>query len=314
MSIQSPSKVGKRRLLITGANGLLGQKLVEQLVEEGKFEVIATGRGSSRLKGEGFQYQVMDIEQEANVEEVISMLRPEVIIHGAAMTHVDECELNQESCFRANVLATQYLVHAAEKISAHFIFVSTDFIFSGEDGKNPYDEEAKPDPVNYYGQTKWEGEKIVMNSNLNWAIARTVLVYGIANDLSRSNIILWVKSSLESGKEIQVVDDQVRTPTLAEDLAAGCILIAEKKASGVFNISGSDLLTPYQMAMETADFFGLDKSLIKRTDSTKFKQPARRPMKTGFIIEKAIKQLGYKPKSFQAGIGVLAKQIILASS
>lgn len=310
----STRPTNKPRLLITGANGLLGQKLVDQLVSEGQFDVLATGRGSCRLSGSGFQYYSLDIENHEQVEEVLLALRPEVIIHGAAMTHVDECELNQEACHRANVLATQYLVEASEKINAHFIFVSTDFIFSGEDGKNPYDEEATPDPVNYYGQTKLEGELIVKNSMLRWAIARTVLVYGIANDLSRSNIILWVKSSLEAGKEIQVVDDQVRTPTLAEDLAAGCILIAKKKAEGVFNISGADLLTPYQMAIETAEYFGLNKTLIKQTDSTKFKQPAKRPMKTGFIIEKARKQLGFEPKSFRTGIGILAKQIILARS
>jgi dTDP-4-dehydrorhamnose reductase len=311
MSTPSPTK---QKLLITGANGLLGQKLVEQLVEKGEFDVIATGRGACRLSGGGFIYQTMDIENQVDVDMVISSLRPEVIIHGAAMTNVDECEQNQEACYRANVLATRYLVEAAEKIKSYFIFVSTDFIFSGEDGKNPYDEDASPDPVNYYGQTKLEGEEIVKNCSLNWAIARTVLVYGIANDLSRSNIILWVKSSLESGKEIQVVDDQVRTPTLAEDLAAGCILMAEQRAIGVFNISGADILTPYQMAIETADFFELNKSLIKQTDSTKFKQPAKRPMKTGFIIEKARKQLGYEPKSFRTGIGILAKQIILARS
>jgi len=311
MSTQNPNKP---KILITGANGLLGQKLVEELVARGNFEVIATGKGECRLKGSGFSWVSLDITNSSQVEEVIQKLAPETIIHGAAMTHVDECELNHEACTLANVKATEYLVKSAEKVNSHFIFVSTDFIFSGEDGKGPYDEEAEPDPVNFYGETKLDGERIVKNSNLNWAIARTVLVYGIANDLSRSNIILWVKSSLEQGKEIQVVDDQVRTPTLAEDLALGCILIAEQKATGVFNISGSDLLTPYQMAIETADYFQLNKDLIKRTDSNQFKQPAKRPMKTGFIIEKARKQLGYEPKTFRAGIGILAKQIILARS
>jgi dTDP-4-dehydrorhamnose reductase len=311
MSIQNPSKP---KILITGANGLLGQKLVEQLVEEGKFEVIATGKGGCRLSGEGFSYVTLDIAYQNQVEEVFQKLRPETVIHGAAMTHVDECELNQDACFEANVKATEYLIQAAEKVGSHFIFVSTDFIFSGEDGKGPYDEEAEADPVNYYGWSKLEGERLVKASKLKWAIARTVLVYGIANDLSRSNIILWVKSSLEQGKEIQVVDDQVRTPTLAEDLAAGCILIAEQEATGIFNISGADLLTPFEMAMETADFFKLNKGLINRTDSTKFKQPAKRPMKTGFIIDKARKQLGFEPKTFRTGIGILAKQIILAGS
>jgi dTDP-4-dehydrorhamnose reductase len=254
----------------------------------------------------------MDIANPLEVDQVIAQLAPETIVHGAAMTNVDQCELNQEACYEANVKATEYLIKAAEKVQAHFVFVSTDFIFSGNDG--PYDEEAKAEPVNYYGETKLIGENFVKNAKTSWAIARTVLVYGIANDLSRSNIILWVKSSLEAGKEIQVVDDQVRTPTLAEDLAAGCTLIAKQKAQGVFNISGADVLTPYEMAIMTADYFGLNKDLIHKTDSTRFTQPAKRPMKTGFIIDKARKELGYKPKTFQEGIAILAKQIILARS
>ena len=309
MSTQSSNKP---KILITGANGLLGQKLVEQLVQQGKFDVIASGRGPCRLSGSGYTYQVLDIENQQEVDQIVLNLCPEVIIHGAAMTHVDECEKHQEACYRANVLATKYLIAAAEKIQSHFIFVSTDFIFSGLDGQNPYTEEALPDPVNYYGQTKLDGEELLKHSSLKWAIARTVLVYGLANYLSRSNIILWVKSSLEAGKQIQVVDDQVRTPTLAEDLAAGCILMAEQGATGIFNISGSELLTPYQMAMETADYFGLNKELIVRTDSTKFTQPARRPMETGFVIEKAKNQLGYRPKTFREGISILAKQLGLS--
>lgn len=302
----------KPKILITGANGLLGQKLVEQLVTEGKFEVIATGKGACRLKSGGYIYQELDITDPDQVNEVITRLAPETIIHSAAMTNVDQCELNQNECLIVNVKATEYLVHAAEKIHSHFIFVSTDFIFSGENG--PYGEEAEATPVNFYGETKLTGEELVKNAKTSWAIARTVLVYGIANDLSRTNIILWVKSSLEAGKEIQVVDDQVRTPTLAEDLAAGCILIAEQKAEGIFNISGSDVLTPYEMAIMTADFFELNKDLIKKSDSTRFTQPAKRPMKTGFIIDKARKQLGFEPKTFQTGIGILSKQIILARS
>lgn len=305
-------KTTKPKILITGANGLLGQKLVEQLVERGTFEVIATGKGPSRLSGKGFGYRNLDITHADEVNEVITQIGPDTIIHSAAMTNVDQCELNKEACLEVNVKATEYLVSAAEKVQAHFIFVSTDFIFSGNDG--PYDEEAEAEPVNFYGETKLIGEEIVRNSTTSWAIARTVLVYGIANDLSRTNIILWVKSSLEAGKEIQVVDDQVRTPTLAEDLALGCILIAEQKATGIYNISGADLLTPYDMAIQTADYFGLNKALIKKTDSTHFTQPAKRPLKTGFVIEKARKLLGYEPKTFRTGIGILAKQIILARS
>ena len=148
-----------------------------------------------------------------------------------------------------------------------------------------------------------------MRSSLEWAIARTVLVYGVTPTLSRSNIILWVRQKLLANEKIRVVNDQFRTPTLVEDLAMGCYLIAEKGAMGVFHISGKDLLTPYQMAHKVADHFQLDKSLIEETDSNEFKQPAARPLKTGFNISKAESQLGYSPVSFEEGIKRFEQQL-----
>src|SRR5690606_18166847 len=161
---------------------------------------------------------------------------------------------------------------------------------------------------NYYGETKLISERIIQESKIHWAIVRTGLVYGISYDMSRSNIVLWVKNALENGKELNLVDDQFRTPTLAEDLAEGCILIVEKRATGIYNLSGNDFLTPYDMALETAQFFDLDKSKIKKADSKTFTQRAKRPLKTGFIIDKAIKELNYRPRSFKQGIALLAKQ------
>ncbi len=155
------------------------------------------------------------------------------------------------------------------------------------------------------------GEEIIINSKIKWAIARTVLVYGITEKMSRTNIILWVKSSLEEGKSINVVNDQWRTPTLAEDLAMGCYLIVKNEAKGIYNISGKDFLTPYEMAIKTADYFKLDKSLIVETDGSKFKQTAKRPPKTGFIIDKAFKDLGYMPHSFEEGIQIIAEQAVI---
>jgi dTDP-4-dehydrorhamnose reductase len=225
---------------------------------------------------------------------------------------VDDCEKDQELCRVANIDAVSNLIEACQIHAVHFVHLSTDFIFDGEEG--PYSEIATPNPINYYGWTKLEAENRIKESGIKWAIVRTVLVYGIANDMSRSNIILWVKKSLEEGKNIKVVNDQWRTPTLAEDLAEGCILILKHGATGVFNISGRDFLTPYDMAIQTADYFGLDKSLITEVDSTLFTQPAKRPPKTGFIIKKAKNELGYSPKSFTEGIGILSKQLKLADS
>jgi dTDP-4-dehydrorhamnose reductase len=297
-----------KTVLITGSNGLLGQKLVELLVQQPTIKVIATARGENRLPfTEGYDYHSMDITNREEVTSVVEKTLPDAIIHGAAMTNVDQCESEKEACWSQNVTAVQYIVDVCRKHDIFLCHVSTDFIFDGAAG--PYTEEGEANPLSFYGWSKYAAEKLVEHSGIRWAIARTVLVYGIAYDMSRSNIILWVKKSLEDGKNIKVVTDQWRTPTLAEDLAMGCYLIANQEAEGIFNISGKDLLTPYEMAMMTADYFELDKSLIAQADSSTFSQPAKRPARTGFVLDKARSILGYEPRSFMEGIAILAGQL-----
>ena len=297
-----------KKILVTGSNGLLGQKLIELLVKNQNIQAVATARGQNRLPfTEGYEYYSMDITNNEEIEAVISKTRPDAIIHGAAMTNVDQCEFEKDNCWAQNVKAVEDLLSVCAKYDIFLCHVSTDFIFDGAAG--PYLENAEANPLSFYGWSKLAAEFAVKNSSIRWAIARTVLVYGIAFDMSRSNIILWVKKSLEEGKNIKVVTDQWRTPTLAEDLAIGTFLIADKEAEGIFNISGKDLLTPYDMAIMTADYFKLDKSLITAADSTTFSQPAKRPAKTGFILEKANTILGYQSRSFEEGIGILANQL-----
>jgi dTDP-4-dehydrorhamnose reductase len=295
------------KILVTGANGLLGQKLSLLLDSDPSVELIATARGKVSIHLSRGTFATLDVTKQDQVDQVICSFKPDVVVHTAAMTQVDQCETEKETCWLNNVTAVEYVVKACEKAGSHLIHVSTDFIFNGTHG--PLDETALPDPVSYYGESKLAGEKAVQESKLKWAILRTVLVYGITNDMSRSNIVLWVKKSLEEGKSINVVNDQWRTPTLAEDLAMGCVLAAKKKATGIYNVSGEEMMTPYDIAMRTAKFFNLDSSLIKVTDSTRFTQPAKRPPKTGFIIEKAKRELGYKPHSFEEGLAVLRSQM-----
>jgi dTDP-4-dehydrorhamnose reductase len=298
----------KKKILLTGSNGLLGQKLVQLITKENQYELIATARGENRLPfQENYTYHSLDVSDQLEVQALLAEIKPDFVIHTAAMTNVDQCETERENCWKLNVDAVQYLVEACEKNNIFLLHLSTDFIFDGENG--PYDEQAEAKPISYYGESKLAAEKILINSQIRWAIARTVLVYGIAYDMSRSNIILWVKKSLEEAKTINVVDDQWRTPTLAEDLALGCYLIVKHESEGIFNISGKDMLTPYQMALQTADFFDLDKSLINKATAATFSQPAKRPPKTGFIITKAQQTLGYQPLSFTEGIAVLAAQL-----
>ena len=164
-----------------------------------------------------------------------------------------------------------------------------------------YKEDDDTGPVNYYGKTKLEAEELVKDYEHSWAIVRTVMVYG-RPILSRANILSIVKEKLEKGEAYKVVDDQVRTPTYVEDLADGIIQIIEKKARGVYHLSGKDVMTPYEMACKTADYLGLDRSLIKRVTAADFSQAAKRPAKTGFNISKARTELGFEPVSFEQGL------------
>ncbi|TXH25838.1 MAG: NAD(P)-dependent oxidoreductase [Cyclobacteriaceae bacterium] len=295
------------RILITGANGLLGYKLVQLLAGKSDITTLATARRKPADLPAGIQFAELDITHKNQTLTTVSAAKPDVIIHTAAMTQVDQCETEREKCWSANVTGVENIVQACAQTNAHLVHVSTDFIFDGTYG--PLDETAIPNPVNYYGESKLAGEKLIQQSTINWAILRTVLVYGVTPDMSRSNIVLWVKKSLEEGKTIQVVNDQWRTPTLAEDLAMGCYLAASQKAKGIYHISGSEMLTPFQIAIQTAAFFNLNKELIKPADSSTFTQPARRPPKTGFIISKAQRELGYTPHTFTEGLGVLAAQL-----
>ena len=296
------------KVLITGSNGLLGQKLVALLWQQPGVELVATSRGANKLADlyPGLRFVALDVTDDAQVRQVLAHEQPTHLIHTAAMTNVDECELNREDCWRQNVTAVAHLVAACARGPIHLTHLSTDFIFSGAAG--PLDEDAAPGPVNFYGESKLAAEQLVQASGGPWAIARTVLVYGVAHHYGRTNLVLWVRDSLRAGTPIKVVDDQWRTPTLAEDLAEGCWLLARQSARGIYHLSSDELLTPYAMALRVADFFGLDNTLIERTDGSTFSQPARRPARTGLIIAKARRELGYRPHTFAEGIGIVAAQ------
>ena len=294
------------KILYTGANGLLGQKISAATPQYSNHAFLATGRGENRTKNLGTSsYASMDITDRQGIENVLSEFRPDVIIHGAAMTHVDECEQHKELAYNLNVVGTQNIVDAAKELGAHVVHISTDFIFDGQDG--PYNEEGIPNPVSYYGETKLQAEHIVQTVD-SWSILRTVLVIGIAEDLSRSNIVLWAKGALEKAQPIRVVDDQFRTPTLAEDLAQGALLAATQMAQGIFNISGPDFMSIYELVESVAEHFGLSMATVTRVDSSTLNQPAVRPPRTGFNISKAVENLGYRPHSFKEALEIIAQQ------
>ncbi|HOS48061.1 MAG TPA: SDR family oxidoreductase [Bacteroidia bacterium] len=300
--------MSKLKILITGSNGLLGQKLVYGLRNNEQVELIATARGENRVfEKTGYAYESMDLTDADTVKSILEKHRPDCIIHTAAMTNVDACELDPAACELQNVTAVKNLLVGCKSFAPHFIDISTDFVFNGEAG--PYSEEDEVDPLSIYARSKVEAEKLVMHSGLKWAILRTMIIYGVTDDVQRSNVIIWTKNSIEQGKEITVITDQFRGPTLAEDLADACIQAALRKAEGIYHVSGREVMPIIDISLAVAEYFGLDKSFIKPITTAALNQPAKRPLKTGFIITKAERELGYKPHSLKEGIAIIEEQM-----
>lgn len=296
------------KILITGSNGLLGQNIVKQLLNS-NVSFLATSKGENRMSNlDNKNYQELDITSKEEVESVFQTYQPTVVINTAAMTNVDACESEKVACWDMNVNAVAYLIDACKKNKTHLIHLSTDFVFDGENG--PYKESDIPSPLSYYGGSKYEAEKLIQNSNLeNWAIARTIIVYGVVEKMSRSNVVLWAKSALEKGEPINVVDDQFRSPTHGRDLAKGCLLIAEKKANGIFHLSGKETMSILELVERVADYYQLDKSIISPIKSQTLNQAAKRPPITGFDLSKSQKELGYDPVSFEEGLALVTQEL-----
>ena len=292
------------RILITGSNGLLGQKVVDLCLSKG-LPFLATSSGENRYsKCPETQYQTLDITDEANIKAVFDQYLPTHIIHTAAMTNVDACEAHPEACDLVNRQAVYMLARASQAIGAHFQLLSTDFVFDGEAG--PYKETDQPNPLSVYARSKYEAEHLLEDIvDLNYSIVRTIIVYGQGEQLSRSNLILWAKEALQEGKPLNIVDDQFRAPTWADDLAWACVRICELDQTGIFHISGPETISIYDIVLRVAAYYQLPTDQITRLKSNTLNQAAKRPPRTGFILDKASSILGYKPHTLEETLALL---------
>ena len=296
------------KILITGSNGLLGQKLLHKLRKDKSVEVVATSKGENRVSEKsGYKYISLDITKKKKVQSVILSEKPNVIINTAAMTNVDACEDNKKACDILNVKAVQYLVNVSEKIDSHLIHISTDFIFDGING--PYSEDSVPNPLCYYGLSKLKSENFLLQSNCKWTILRTVIVFGVAENLSKGNLVLWAKGALEKGEILNIIDDQFRSPTLAEDLADACILSFKKKKYGIYNASGKDIMSIFEIVERIANYYNYSTKNLNKISTSTLNQTATRPPRTGFILDKAINDLGYNPHSFEECLIIIDNQL-----
>jgi dTDP-4-dehydrorhamnose reductase len=286
------------KLFITGANGFLGQHLC-MYMHNNKYDVCAVSRGINKLSDSEITYLPLELTDKQSVLSSVVACNPDVIIHTAAMSKPDECYSNRALCLLNNVTATEFLIEAAKLVSARFIYVSTDFVF-GEGG--PHAETASPEPLNFYGETKLMAENLVKTSGLQHNIVRPVFIYGAQWVGMRPSFIQWVKQNLESNKTIKVVTDQRRTPTFVWDICKGIDLLMQINTQESFHFAGSEIITPYDMALTVARVTGLNEKLIKPVTAEIFPEMVRRAKDSGLLIERAVKMLGYQPHLFEIGV------------
>ncbi|MEM0203281.1 MAG: dTDP-4-dehydrorhamnose reductase [Archaeoglobaceae archaeon] len=286
-------------LLITGASGLLGSKIAEIALKKG-YKVI-----SGYLTHEpsyGFAVK-LDVRNENSLRKILENYKPEVVVHTAALTDVDKCEIEKELAWSVNVEGTKNVARLCKK--AFLIYVSTDYVFEGEKGM--YREEDEANPINYYGITKLEGEKIVKELG-DFCIARTSVIYGARKASGKVNFALWVMEKLRRGEEIKVLKDHWNSPTLNTNLAEMILEIAERRLEGVYHLAGATRISRYEFANLIAETFDLKKDLIKPIKMEEMRWIARRPRDSSLNVEKAMK-LRNKPNEIGEALKRLKEEI-----
>lgn len=271
------------KVLVTGASGLLGHKIVKELMS-GDYDIIAIyNKSRPVVEGGNVRWVQLDLVNTHLVEDLILKERPDVVVHAAAYTDVDGCEVNREYAWRVNVEATRSIVRASRVVRAFLIYVSTDYVFDGEKGL--YKESDVPCPVNYYGLTKLIGEQLVITSDLLYTVVRTSAIYGVGP--GKLNFATFVVDRLSKGESIFALVDQYVSPTLNTLLAKAIAEIMELKPMGILHVAG-ERMNRYDFAVRVADLFGLPKELIKEgrmKDMTHWK--ARRPRDSSLDVSKA---------------------------
>lgn len=290
-----------KKILIIGANGFTGRRILDSLSENGACEVVGCSLHPDIRPGEKHTFVRVDINDYPAVEVLFDHVCPDVVINCSALSVPDYCEQHREEAYALNVAAVENLAHCCEHQGSRFIHLSTDFVFDGKSDRL-YTEEDTPAPLNYYGLTKYQGEQAVAKISRNYAIARVVVVYGKALPGQHGNILQLVKNRLEAGQEIRVVSDQYRTPTWVADIADGVERLVHSGNSGIYHICGAEHLSIADMAYRVADYFGLDRSLIHPVTTEEMKETTPRPRYSGLSIGKAKRELGYRPHTLEEGL------------
>ncbi len=293
----------KPTLLVTGCNGLLGQKLI--MAARQTYRTVGLDRSEHSLTICD-QYLPVDITQREKVLQAIAGCTPAAVVNTAALTNVDACEKERDLAWAINVEGVRHLMEGCQRVGAALVQISSDYVFDGEEG--PYSEDSKPCPLGFYGTTKLESERLLTASGLRWAVVRTNVLYGWARGV-RANFALWVYSHLAAGKYIRAAIDQYGNPTLADNLAAGILALLSGNHQGLYHIAGTDYMSRWAFALKIARIFELNHELITPVLSSLLSQRAARPHWGGLRVEETVGRLDFEMVGAQEGLTIMKIQL-----
>lgn len=289
-------------VLGTGLSGMVGSRVVELLGDKYEFTDLSFNTG-------------VDITNLDQVLEAFKVSKAQAVLHLAAKTDVDACEddkllLEEGQAWLVNVEGTRNIVEAAKKYRKRVIYISTDFVFDGT--KDYYTEEDIPNPVNWYGLTKYEGEKTVVQSGISFSIVRLAYPYR-AHFPIKSDFVRRIIDASQKREEIKSLTDHFFTPTFIDDFAVGIDILLQRELNGIFHLVGSQSLTPYEAVEEVFKTFGNKGKIVPVKREEYFKNRAFRPCRLALKNDKIIK-VGTSMRSFTEGLIEMKKQLFITNS
>ncbi len=288
------------KLLVTGAHGLLGRSLLEPDFDA---EMIGCGRGETPV-GKG-AYHPVELTDPRAVLALLEKVRPDWVIHTAALTDVDRCESDRPLALQINLDIVRHLASACRQLNLGLVQLSTDYVFDGHNG--PYSEQDPTNPLSYYGAIKLQSEGVVLQEGLKGLVLRTLWLYGYLPE-TRRNLVTWPLEALARGDQLKMVDDQWGNPTHVHDLAQVLVELCRRQVQGLFHLGGATYLTRYQLTQELARFFGLNPGLVHPISTADAAQKAPRPLRSGLRTQALESLLDHTPLSLSQGLERLAGQ------
>jgi len=289
-----------REVLGTGLSGLVGSRVVE-LNPEYNFSDLSLDTG-------------IDILNSGQLETAFKMFSGDTVLHLAAFTDTnaawDQKEDKTGMCYQLNVIGTQNIVDLCKKYNKYLVYISTDFVFDGTK-KGKYTEEDTPNPIEWYGQTKFESEKIA--GSIDATIIRIAFPYRAKFDI-KTDLVRKIISKLSSGEVCKLFEDQITTPTFVDDIALGLIKVIDDPKPGIYHLVGSSSQSIYQLGHLITRVFNFDPDLVEASSLTEYLQtPAARPYAPNLALsnEKFISEFGFKPRTLTEGLEELKKQLSL---